>query len=90
MQSRGNRDGRPIYGLDQLQAMGYRTCIDAQLLLGVGVHFMKQALAEMMQTGRYTGIGDNQFTALRKDIEDLIGLDDYYAIEEATVEKEAD
>ncbi len=90
VQSRGNRDGRPLYGLDQLKSMGYRACIDAQLLLGVGVHFMKQALAEMMQTGRYTGIGDNQFTALRKDIEDLIGLDDYYAIEEATVQKEAD
>jgi len=35
VQSRGNRDGRPIYSLEQLQRMGYRACIDAQLLLGV-------------------------------------------------------
>ena len=62
-------------------------CIDAQLLLGVAVHFMKEALAEMLQTGRYTGIGDNQFTTLRKEIEDMIGLDTYYEVEAETVEK---
>jgi methylisocitrate lyase len=88
VQSRGNRDGRPIYSLGELQRMGYRGCIDAQLLLGVGLHFMKEALAEMLSTGRYTGIGDNQFTTLRKDVEDMIGLDDYYEVEAATVEKE--
>jgi 2-methylisocitrate lyase-like PEP mutase family enzyme len=87
VQSRGNRDGRPICSLSELQNMGYRACIDAQLLLGVGVHFMKEALAEMLQTGRYTGIGDNRFTTLRKEIEDMIGLDDYYEVEAATVEK---
>ncbi len=87
VQSRGNRDGRPIYPLSALQRMGYRACIDAQLLLGVGVHFMKEALAEMLRTGRYTGIGDNRFTTLRKEIEDVIGLDDYYEVEAATVEK---
>jgi methylisocitrate lyase len=87
VQSRGNRDGRPIYGLDRLQAMGYRGCIDAQLLLGVAVHFMKEALADMQRTGSYTGIGDNQFTAVRKEIEDLIGLEDYYRVEAETVEK---
>jgi methylisocitrate lyase len=87
VQSRGNRDGRPIYSLAELKAMGYRACIDAQLLLGVAVHFMKEALAEMVQTGRYTGIGDNQFTTLRKEIEDMIGLDTYYEVEAKTVEK---
>jgi len=87
VQSRGNRDGRPIYGLDRLRAMGYRACIDAQLLLGVAFHHMKEALAEIERTGAYSGIGDNQFTALRKEIEDLIGLDDYYQVEAETVEK---
>jgi len=87
VQSRGNRDGRPIYSLTKLQEMGYRACIDAQLLLGVAVHFMKEALAEMLRTGQYTGIGDNQFTTLRKEIEDIIGLDAYYNVEAKTVEK---
>jgi len=87
VQSRGNRDGRPIYPLAELQRMGYRACIDAQLLLGVAVHFMKEALVEMLRTGQYTGIGDNQFTALRQEIEDMIGLDSYYEVEAETVEK---
>jgi 2-methylisocitrate lyase-like PEP mutase family enzyme len=87
VQSRGNRDGRPIYSLADLKAMGYRACIDAQLLLGVAVHFIKEALDEMLRTGQYTGIGDNQFTALRKGIEDMIGLDTYYEVEANTVEK---
>jgi methylisocitrate lyase len=87
VQSRGNRDGRPIYRLDRLKAMGYRACIDAQLLLGVAVHAMQTALAEMQSNGTYTGLGDNQFTAVRQEIEDLIGLDDYYQIEAETVEK---
>ena len=87
VQSRGNRDGRPIFSLAELKTMGYRACIDAQLLLGVAVHFMKEALAEMLRTGQYTGIGDNQFTTLRKEIEDIIGLDEYYNVEAETVEK---
>jgi 2-methylisocitrate lyase-like PEP mutase family enzyme len=88
VQSRGNRDGRPILSLGELKAMGYRACIDAQILLGVAMHFMKGALAEIVATGGYTGIGDAEFTALRKEIEDLIGLDAYYRIEAETVEPE--
>src|SRR5439155_3487494 len=86
VQSRGNRDGRPILSLGDLKSMGYRGCIDAQILLGVAVHFMKQALAEIVATGSYSGIGDAEFIALRKEIEDLIGLDAYYRIEAETVE----
>ncbi|HJU18694.1 MAG TPA: isocitrate lyase/PEP mutase family protein [Stellaceae bacterium] len=87
VQSRGNRDGRPIYALSDLERMGYRGCIDAQLLLGAATQAIQEALAEMLGTGRYTGIDAARFTALRKDIEDLIGLDDFYQIEAETVEK---
>ena len=86
VQSRGNRDGRPILPLRDLEAMGYRGCIDAQILLGAALHAMKRALAELIETGNYTGISDAEFTALRKEIEDLIGLDAYYRIEAETVE----
>jgi methylisocitrate lyase len=86
VQSRGNRDGRPILPLRDLEAMGYRGCIDAQILLGAALHAMKRALAELIATGNYTGIGDAEFTALRKEIEDLIGLDAYYRVEAETVE----
>ena len=66
VQSRGNRDGRPILPLGDLEQMGYRGCIDAQILLGAALHGMKQALAELISTGNYTGIGDAEFTALRR------------------------
>jgi 2-methylisocitrate lyase-like PEP mutase family enzyme len=86
VQSRGNRDGRPILPLGDLKAMGYAGCIDAQIMLAVAVHSMKAALAELVATGNYTGLDDTAFVALRKEIEDLIGLDAYYRIEAATVE----
>lgn len=89
VQSRGNRDGRPILPLGDLEAMGYRGCIDAQLLLGTAFHFTKRALAEIVATGSYTGIGDADFTVLRKEIEDLIGLEAYYRIESETVEPDS-
>jgi hypothetical protein len=54
---------------------------------GARGHFIKRALAEIVATGSYTGVSDAEFTALRKDIEDLIGLDAYYRIEAETVEK---
>jgi hypothetical protein len=41
---------------------------------------------EMVETGIYTGLSDGEFTVLRKEIEDLIGLDAYYRIEAETVE----
>src|SRR5216683_3157037 len=86
VQSRGNRDGRPILSLGDLKAMGYRCCIDAQILLGVALHAMKRALGEIIETGLYSGLSDGDFVALRKEIEDLIGLDAYYRIETETVE----
>jgi len=86
VQSRGNRDGRPILSLGELERIGYRGCIDAQLLLGAALHAMKRALGEIMATGSYAGLSEAEFVALRKEIEDLIGLDAYYRIEAETVE----
>jgi 2-methylisocitrate lyase-like PEP mutase family enzyme len=87
VQSRGNRDGRPILPSGDLKAMGYRGCIDAQILLGTAFHFIKRALAEIVATGSYSGLSDAEFTTLRQEIEDLIGLDAYYRIEAETVER---
>jgi 2-methylisocitrate lyase-like PEP mutase family enzyme len=69
-----------------LKSMGYRGCIDAQILIGAALHAMKQALGEIMSTGSYAALSDADFIALRKEIEDLIGLDAYYRIEAETVE----
>ena len=50
---------------------------------------MKTALAEIVATGSYTGLDDAAFVGVRKEIEDLIGLDAYYRIEAATVEPDS-
>lgn len=86
VQSRGNRDGRPIYPMKQLEDMGYAACIDAQLFLLVSFHFAQRAMREMKDTGEYTGMTHEDNVAARQAIEDLIGLEEYYAIEEQTVE----
>jgi 2-methylisocitrate lyase-like PEP mutase family enzyme len=89
VQSRGNRDGRPILSLGDLRAMGYLGCIDAQILIGAALHGMKRALREVIETGSYAELSDSDFVALRKEIEDLIGLDAYYRIEAETVEPDS-
>jgi methylisocitrate lyase len=89
VQSRGNRDGRPTLSLGDLKAMGYRGCIDAQILIGAALHAMKAALGEVIATGNFSGLGEAEFIAVRKEIEDLIGLDAYYRIEAETVERDS-
>jgi methylisocitrate lyase len=87
VQSRGNRDGRPLFSRQELQQMGYVACIEAQVVLCSAFHFLKRALTELRETGSYTGISEPQFVAARQEIEDLIDLSAHYEIEAETVEK---
>ncbi|GGE54552.1 methylisocitrate lyase [Agaricicola taiwanensis] len=87
VQSRGNRDGRPIISRDDLKSMGYVACIEAQVMLCSAFHFLKECLTELRETGDYTGISGEDFVRARKDVEDLIRLEEYYEVERATVEK---
>lgn len=84
--SRGNRDGRPIFTRQELQQMGYVVCIDAQIMLCTAFTAQQRMLQELRATGTFTGMTEADFVRSRKEIEDLIGLDEYYAIEEETVE----
>jgi 2-methylisocitrate lyase-like PEP mutase family enzyme len=84
--SRGNRDNRPVATAKQLADMGYKIALDALLYLLVSFHYNKRALAELKQTGDFTGLSHQDCVTARHDIETLIGLDDYYRIEEETVE----
>jgi methylisocitrate lyase len=87
VQSRGNRDRRPLYTWKQLADMGYAGCIDAIFAIGIQFHFMRKALEELKRTGDYTGMTEDEFVAARKQVEDMIGLEEYYDIERATVER---
>ncbi len=86
VQSRGNRDGRPLYNNNQLQEMGYIGCIDAQIHIGISYYYLDKALREIKRTGDYSGLSEDQWIRTRQDIEDLCGLEDYYTVEEDTVE----
>ena len=50
---------------------------------------MQQALGEIVATGSFTGLSEAAWAALRKQIEDLIGLDAYYRVEAETVEPDS-
>jgi len=84
--SRGNRDSRPVATAAQLADMGYKVALDALLQLLVAFHFHKRALEELKATGDYAGLSREECVTARHDIETLVGLDEFYAIEEQTVE----
>jgi 2-methylisocitrate lyase-like PEP mutase family enzyme len=84
--SRGNRDGRPIFTRDDLEQMGYVACIEAQVVLLPAFVAQRKALKELRATGGFTQLTEAEMVRARKDIEDLIRLDEYYAIEAETVE----
>ena len=87
VQSRGNRDGRPLFSRQELQQMGYVGCIEAQVVLCTAFHYLKKMLIELRETGNYTGVSEAEFVKARQDVEDIISLNEYYEIEEKTVEK---
>jgi 2-methylisocitrate lyase-like PEP mutase family enzyme len=85
--SRGNRDGRPLPTGPQLADMGYKAAIDALTYLLVSFHFAKRAYQEIKRTGTYTGLTPDECIGARHEIETLVGLDEFYEIEEQTVEQ---
>jgi 2-methylisocitrate lyase-like PEP mutase family enzyme len=85
--SRGNRDNRPLPTASQLADMGYKACIDAITYLLVSFHFAKKCLEEIHRTGNYTGMTFQDNVDARQQIENLIGLEKFYEIEEETVEE---
>jgi methylisocitrate lyase len=85
--SRGNRDGRPIFTIQELKDMGYVACIDAQVMLLTAFEANRTMLQELRATGAYAGMDETAFRTARKAVEDIIGLEDFYRIEAETVER---
>ena len=83
----GNRDGRPLPSAKQLEDMGYKMCIDPNSYLLSAVHFAKKALQERLEIGTFTMMTPQECVDARQLVEDLIGLNEFYEIEEQTVEK---
>jgi len=83
--SEGNRLGRPIMPIQQLEQAGYKMVNDAISAITVAYQSVKEMLTRLKQTGK-TGLDQAAFQKVRKDIEDAMGLEEYYRIEEETVE----
>jgi methylisocitrate lyase len=86
VQSRGNRDGRPLFSRQELEAYGYAMCIDAQVVIAASFVAQRDMLKELRETGDYKALTAKQMVTARQEIEDIIDLNNHYEIEEATVE----
>lgn len=84
--SEGNRLGRPIFPIGDLETMGYKMVNDAISAITVVYKNVRELFTTLKKTGR-TGMDQETFVKIRKELEDTIGLEKYYHIEEQTVEK---
>ena len=87
VQSRGNRDNRPLFSRNELEDMGYAMCIDAQIMLLVAFDAQRRMLSELKETGDFSLLSQESNIQIRQEIEDIISLEEYYNIEKSTVEK---
>ena len=87
VQSRGNRDNRPLFSRSELEDMGYAMCIDAQIMLLVAFDAQRRMLSELKETGDFSLLSQESNIQIRQEIEDIINLEEYYKIEKSTVEK---
>lgn len=85
LNSEGNRLGRPLFSLQEIQDMGYRMANYSATLICVMVTALEEVLTNIKSTG-LTGLDPEKMITTRKHVEDLIGLERYYEIERQTVE----
>jgi methylisocitrate lyase len=83
--SEGNRLARPILSIQELQGAGYKMVNDAISAISVVYAAVFELFSRMKQTGR-ADLDPAATIKIRKDIEDTMGLDEYYRIEAETVE----
>lgn len=84
--SHGNRVGRPVPTFEELEEAGYKVASYAILSIIAAYEGVSQAFRRLRETGD-PGIEPERAIRLRKEIEDLIGLEKLYEIEERTTEK---
>jgi methylisocitrate lyase len=82
----GNRVGRPVLSTAEASEYGYRMLIDAQGALFAAAAAAREAYRALATHGRCF---DDPLHGieLRRDLEDLMGLEELYAIEAQTVER---
>jgi methylisocitrate lyase len=84
--SEGDRRGRPILSAPELQDLGYKIAAFPLSLTNAAVAAVRDVLVELRDNG-VIEVDHEERIATRKFIEDVIGLEEAYALEEATVER---
>lgn len=79
-----NLKGRPVLSWKELEDLGYKMCIDASAVVLSAVAAIRETMQIYLKTGRPPE-DLNTNTQMRTYIESLIGLDEYYEIEEKTL-----
>jgi hypothetical protein len=74
-----------VYASAQLEEWGWKFVNDAISMINVTGRAQREFLTTWHETGE-PGVDPEEIMRVRKQIEDTIGLEEAYAIEEATVE----
>ena len=77
---------RPIFSVKEFENMGYKLSTFPTQLLCPVTQEMKRVITNLKTQG-ISGLPQDKMILWRKECEDLIGLDEYYKVESATVER---
>ena len=83
--SEGNRFGRPLFSAQEFEDMGYKLSTYPTALLCPVTQELKRVITNLTTKGE-SGLPQDKMIVWRKEVEDLIGLEEYYKIESNTVE----
>ncbi len=84
--SEGNRFGRPLFSAQEFEDMGYKLSTYPTALLCPVTQELKRVITNLTTQGE-SGLPQDKMIVWRKEVEDLIGLEEYYRIESDTVER---
>jgi len=84
--SEGNRFGRPLFSAQEFEDMGYKLSTYPTALLCPVTQELKRVITNLTTKGE-SGLPQDKMIIWRKEVEDLIGLEEYYKIESDTVER---
>jgi methylisocitrate lyase len=83
--SEGNRWGRPVFLVKELEDMGYKMSTYPSTLLCPVTQEIKRVITNLMTKGA-SGLPADKMKLWKRECEDLIGLEELYKIESDTVE----
>ena len=83
--SEGNRLGRPVFRVKDLEDMGYKVVGYSAMLICAVTQEIKRVLTNLKSHGS-SGLAADDMIRWRKEVEDMIGLEEKYKLEKETVE----